>query len=189
MTGVILAGGLSTRMQGRDKAFLERDGRRVIERNAELLREVCGACVIVARDGSQAAQLKLPGWPILTDKVPGCGPLGGIASAFDTISDDLFVLACDLPGVEAPLFKRMKGLFEAEKPRMLLPRTRDGNEWRTQPLCAIYSRECELDVAKALEEKRLALFRLIQTWQGVRTLDLDEIESAWLKNVNTPGDL
>jgi molybdenum cofactor guanylyltransferase len=189
MTGVILAGGHSTRMQGTDKAFLRRDGRRVIERNADLLREVCTACAIVARDGTNASQLKLPGWPMLVDKIPGCGPLGGLAAAFDAINDDLFVLACDLPHLEAPLLKRMVEIFAAEKPRVLLPRTRDGDEWRLQPLCAIWSKDCAPDISQALSEKRLALFRLIQSWPNVRTLDLSETESAWLKNVNTPGDL
>lgn len=189
MTGVILAGGQSTRMQGTDKAFLQRDGRRVIERNADLLREVCVACVVVARDGANAAQLKLPGWPVLFDKVPGCGPLGGLAAAFDAIADDLFVLACDLPFLEAPLLKRMTDIFLAEKPRVLIPRTRDGNDWRVQPLCAIWSRDCAADISQALDEKRLALFRLTQAWPNVRHLDLSETESAWLKNVNTPGDL
>lgn len=189
MTGVILAGGKSARMRGTDKAFLQRDGQRVIERNAQLLREACGDCVLVARDSSQAAELQLPRLRTLVDTIPGCGPLAGLNAAFQALHDDLFVLACDLPLLEAPLLQRMTETFQKTHPRVLLPRTPDGNGWRDQPLCAIWSKAGAPDVAKALAEKNLALYRLLQTWPDISRLDLNPQEAAWLKNVNTPEDL
>ena len=133
ITGLVLAGGRGSRMGGVDKTFLLRDGQRVIERNAKLLREACGECVVVARDSTQATQLQMPQLRTLVDEVPGCGPLGGLSAAYGALNDDLFVLACDLPLLEAPLLQRMAETFQKTRPRVLLPRTRDGDGWRDQP--------------------------------------------------------
>jgi molybdenum cofactor guanylyltransferase len=88
MTGVVLAGGQSTRM-GRDKASLEFCGQPLVERCAEVLRQ-CFAEVLVIRE----------------DDVPGLGPIGGIATALRRVPE-IFVVACDMPALEAALIREM----------------------------------------------------------------------------------
>lgn len=188
MQGVILAGGLSTRM-GSDKAQLRVGGRRVLERNRELLATVCGKSLIVARDAQQAASLELPGATIVTDLIPQCGPLGGIHTAFAHIDDDLFVLACDLLFIEAPMLSRLADQFQRDQPRVLLPRTSDGDGWREQPLCAIWSRNCKDAIAAAVSARHFSLVRLLQTWPDVLRVDIPAEESDQLRNINTPADL
>lgn len=188
MLGVLLAGGLSTRM-GRDKVLLRVAGHRVLDRNREILQTICGSTLIVARDAEQAATIELPGAPIITDRVSHCGPLGGIHAAFEHTHDDLFVLACDLPFVEAPLLARLAEQFHRERPRVLLPRTPDGEGWREQPLCAIWSRHCKADVTVAITARHFALMRLLQTWPDVLRVDIPQSDAAQFRNVNTPEDL
>lgn len=188
MLGVILAGGHSTRM-GHDKALLRIDGRRVLERNRTLLDAVCGQTLIVARDTDQAASLEMPDTRILTDIVPECGPLGGIHTAFQNTDDDLFVLACDLPFVEASMLSRLAEQFSRERPRVLLPRTPDGDGWRDQPLCAIWSRNCKTDVAAAIAARNFALYRLLQSWPNTIRVDVAPADAPQFRNVNTPDDL
>jgi len=188
MQGVILAGGLSTRM-GTDKALLRVGGRRVLDRNRAMLDSVCGKSLVAARDTAQAVSLELPDATILTDLIPHCGPLGGIHAAFEHTHDDLFVLACDLLFVEAPLLARLADQFNRERPRVLLPRTADGDGWREQPLCAIWSRHCKADIASAIAARHFSLIRLLQTWPDVLRVDIPAADAPQLRNVNTPDDL
>lgn len=92
MTGVVLAGGKSSRM-GRDKATLELDGVTLQERAVAALRG-CFAEVLVIRE----------------DDVPGLGPIGGLLTALRHISTPaLFLVACDMPFLDAGLIRRMAG--------------------------------------------------------------------------------
>jgi len=191
MLGVILAGGLSTRM-GHDKALLRVEGQRVLERNRTLLQAVCGKTLIVARDPQQAATLDLPHARIVTDLVPDCGPLGGIHTAFELVEDDLFVIACDLPLLQQTLIERLVAQFQAHSPRVLFPRTPegpDGTGWRDQPLCAIWSRACKADVAVGIATGHLSLRRLIATWPNVLRADITPADAPQFRNINTPDDL
>jgi molybdopterin-guanine dinucleotide biosynthesis protein A len=199
MTGAILAGGRSTRMQGLDKTQLTVQGTRVIETLAAMLRRVCAECLVVARDAEQAAALALPDQRTITDHTPDCGPLGGIHAAMDAAQDDVFVLACDLPYVRAQLLHSMKLRFDkaaltndaSEAPSVVLPRTADG---RDQPLCAIWSRRCLPVLDEALRKRQFALYRVLQmlTSRGCGPLvrvELSATESSQLHNINTPSDL
>jgi len=95
--GLILAGGQSSRM-GEDKAFLQIDGKTLLQRNINLLKRI-GACeVLVSRnDFSQGC---------LPDIYPNHGPLSGIHSAlFKDYSDEqvtknrppILVIPVDMP--------------------------------------------------------------------------------------------
>jgi len=190
MLGVILAGGLSTRM-GHDKALLRVEGHRVLERNRMLLEKVCGHTLIVARDAEQAATLDLQHVRIVTDILPDRGPLGGIHTAFEHVEDDLFVIACDLPLLSQDLMARLVAQFQASTPRVLFPRTPDteGTGWRDQPLCAIWSRACKADVAAAIAAGNLSLRRLIASWPSVLRADITHADAPQFRNINTPDDL
>lgn len=88
MTGVVLAGGQSSRM-GRDKAALEFEGQTLQDRCVAVLRE-CFPEVLVIRD----------------DDLPGLGPIGGLATALRR-APEIFVVACDMPFLDAALIREM----------------------------------------------------------------------------------
>ncbi|HEX5773179.1 MAG TPA: NTP transferase domain-containing protein, partial [Geomobilimonas sp.] len=73
ITGVILVGGLSRRM-GTDKAFLDLNGRPLIERALEVCREVCGTVLLV---GNRPERFGAYGLPMVADIYPGSS-LGGL---------------------------------------------------------------------------------------------------------------
>jgi molybdopterin-guanine dinucleotide biosynthesis protein A len=84
LTGFVLAGGRSSRM-GRDKALLNWHGQTLLEHMIDLLQAVANPVQVVGRD------------PV-PDRLPGLGPLSGIATGLEATSTDanLFV-AVDLP--------------------------------------------------------------------------------------------
>jgi len=93
ITGVLLTGGESRRM-GRNKAFLEIDGKLLIERNLEVLRKVCSEVVISSREEEPYHRYG----DVVVDVKEGKGPLGGIYSVMlQAQYDHLFLAACDLP--------------------------------------------------------------------------------------------
>jgi molybdenum cofactor guanylyltransferase len=88
VTGIVLAGGRSSRM-GRDKAALKLDGQTLQNRCVAVLRE-CFPEVLVIRH----------------DDVPGLGPIGGLATALRR-APEVFVVACDMPFLNAGLIREM----------------------------------------------------------------------------------
>ena len=88
---IILCGGGSTRM-GRDKAVLDWDGRRAVDRVADLARAVGAGGLVTA-----GADLGLP-W--VADDTAGGGPVGGVLAGARALGTGrLLVLAVDAPTV------------------------------------------------------------------------------------------
>jgi molybdopterin-guanine dinucleotide biosynthesis protein A len=103
LTGLILAGGKSRRMGGRNKAFLELDGRPLIEIVIERMQSVCGEVVIVAGDPGPYAGL---GVPVIEDRFRGVGVLGGMHAGLEAASHELaLVVGCDMPFLNPGLLR------------------------------------------------------------------------------------
>jgi molybdopterin-guanine dinucleotide biosynthesis protein A len=104
MTGIILAGGKSTRM-GEDKAFIEVGEVPLFERAYRVLREIFSEIIIVANDArpfeNYEARLQKD---IISDK----GALGGLYTGlFHSQSHHAFCAACDMPLLNPRLIKYM----------------------------------------------------------------------------------
>ena len=78
MTGVILACGESTRM-GRNKAFIEIEGERIIDRIVSLFKEIFDHTLLITNSPLDYLDLNVR---LITDIIPGKGSLGGIYTAF-----------------------------------------------------------------------------------------------------------
>lgn len=128
--GFVLAGGQSRRM-GRDKALLVEDGLPWVERMAGLVRAVAGTCTVVAPAGRYEGL----GLPVLGDRWPGEGPLGGILTALDSSAASLnLIVAVDMPFLEEEFLRSL--LHEAELgAETVVPLHADGN---MEPLCGVY---------------------------------------------------
>lgn len=194
MLGVILAGGRSRRMEGLDKTHLQRDGRRVLERLAELLRTICGSCAFVAREDQCAELEALDLGEVYADLFPSRGPLGGLYTALEETEEDILMVACDLPFLEASLLSLLRKTFEtANPPRFAcVPRSPDPTHqedpWRMEPLCAIWSRHCKRPAYLALETQELSVTAFARTLNPI-TLDLCVSDALQLRNINTRHEL
>jgi len=90
---IILCGGGSRRM-GRDKALLDWDGLRAVDRVAALARGVGAEALVTA-----GADLGLPWVP---DDEAGAGPVGGVLAGAKALGTErLLVLAVDAPTLRA----------------------------------------------------------------------------------------
>lgn len=98
MTGVVLAGGQSSRM-GQDKALLTRDHRDMFFYTQDLLESLSLNQVVISRNPSQLRFLTRH--TVINDKCDQLGPLGGIYSVAQSVSTDgLLIMPIDMPLIE-----------------------------------------------------------------------------------------
>ena len=103
-TAILMAGGCSRRM-GTDKSMLPVAGRPMVEHICQQLRGTFAKVVISANDAEKLAFLNLD---VVADRIPGQGPLMGIASALEVSDSELnLVVACDIPEVDTALLGKM----------------------------------------------------------------------------------
>ncbi|MCW8129193.1 MAG: molybdenum cofactor guanylyltransferase [Planctomycetota bacterium] len=193
MTGAILAGGRSRRMEGLDKTRLRLGGVRVLERLAGLLRDACGSCVLVAREEQLGELEALDLGDVYGDLFPERGPLGGLYTVLQETGDDVFLLACDLPFLEAPLLEKILLAYRsAPKTFAMLPRSPDpslaDDPWRMEPLCAVWSQMAKRPAYLALESQELSMTAFARSLNA-RTLDLLPEEALHLRNINHLNEL
>lgn len=108
--GVILTGGESRRM-GRDKAFVEVDGRPMVVAVADALWE--GGCHPVECQGGDVDLLAELGLPAVADSTPGAGPVAAIADALGRHDGPVVVAACDLANLDADTVQRLVSTGDA----------------------------------------------------------------------------
>lgn len=104
-TGIILAGGQSSRM-GFDKQFLKINNRRIIDDLTYKLEKEFEEIIIVTNKPGQYQGSK---HRIVTDIIVGKGPLSGIHVGLkESSSNYAFVIGCDMPNVNIDYIRYMK---------------------------------------------------------------------------------
>jgi molybdopterin-guanine dinucleotide biosynthesis protein A len=183
-TAFVLAGGQSSRM-GADKAFVQLDGRTLLERALELAAAVAPEVCIV---GSQHKFGMLG--RVIEDLFPDHGPLGGIHAALRASSTDCnLILAVDMPFVEARFLGYL--LEQARRTNAMVTVPRAGGGW--QPLCAAYRRPFSAVAESALRAGRNKIDPLFVQVE-MRVVEEQELLEhnfavEMFRNLNTPEEL
>ena len=184
-SAAILAGGRASRFDGRDKSALMVGGRSILDRQLTELAPLCDDMMLVI--GERASADVPPGLRLVRDRVPECGPLGGLDAALAAARHDtLLLVACDMPFVTTRLLAHLLALTsEADA---VVPRTERGYH----PLCAAYTRACQTAIADRLDRRQ---FRMVDFLADVRVRVVcgDELAALGdhhrlLANVNTPAE-
>ena len=176
--GFVLAGGRSSRM-GQDKALLPWKGATLIE---SVAREVFHAAGNVTLIGSPERYGNL-GFPVIPDKIAGCGPLGGLHAALSATTAEWNVLvACDMPAVTSGLLKELLAEAEASGADAVVPQTPGGLE----PLCGVYHARLLPQVDSAIQSKLLKMHDFVST---IHAQKWPAPEPQVFRNLNTPEEL
>ncbi len=169
---------------GRNKAFLELDGRPLIAHILERLAEVCAETIIVAGDVSLYASF---GVSVVADRFPGVGVLGGLHAGLQAASYDLILaVGCDMPFLNPDLLRALVAWAEGYDVVAL----RQGEQVET--LHAVYRRTCLGPMEEAIrsgERRIISFFPHVR----VRYISPEEIlpldpELRSFRNVNTPEE-
>lgn len=198
-SGIVLAGGASRRM-GRDKAWIELDGKFLIERVIETLGRVCDETIVVAND-SQYEKLNAR---LIRDEFPNTGSLGGLYSGLNAAQNELSIaVACDMPFLNQELLRFLISLsFDCD---IVIPSARDerkteqgkkentAKKMNLHPLHAVYRKTCLMPMREKILQADL---RMISFHQAVRVKiveqkEIEKIDAQLLSfwNVNTPEEL
>ena len=174
INGFVLAGGRSLRM-GQDKAMLEWQGQPMLDHMVELLSTAAGRVRIIGRDA-------------LPDRIPGCGPLGGILTALETTETHKnLIVAVDLPLLTTGFLQMFRAKW-ARSTRHILA-CKIGSDY---PLCIGIDRELLPAIAERVDARKLALHQLIEE-SDAEILQEEAIGTAGFSssifhNINTPED-
>ena len=177
--GFVLTGGESRRM-GRDKALLRGpSGVPLAAQIADSVREAAGSVVLI---GPPERYTHL-GFPVLADRVPACGPLGGLYTALCATSAEWnLIVACDMPNLTGHFLEDLLAAAEASPADCLVAEDAHG----IHPLCAVYNRRCLPVVESAIRHNQLKMHTLVSS---LRFEKWPTPEAAMLTNVNTREDL
>src|SRR5262249_7132515 len=183
ITGVILAGGKSSRM-GQNKALMSLGGKRLVDRAVEVMRSVFDALLMVTNTPDVYAEL---GLPMVPDVWPEKGSLGGVYSAlYHVATPYCLVVACDMPFLRAAVLRYLitqMADYDVVVPDVL---------GELQTLHAIYSKACLQPIERRLETNRLRIVGFFPEVR-VRTITASELEPydpelLAFQNLNTPEE-
>jgi molybdopterin-guanine dinucleotide biosynthesis protein A len=170
---------------GANKALLEFGGEPLIGRVARQFTAWFEQVVVVTNTPDQYAFL---GLPMVGDRIPGLGPLGGLEAGLTASRfEQAFFAACDMPFLHEGLIRFL--LAQAPEYDIVVPRV--GGEY--EPMHAVYARSCLPVITANLDDRRLKLLRVFDAVR-VRTVESAEIApfgapERLFFNCNTPDDL
>lgn len=173
MDALILAGGENKRMP-LIKAFIEINHQRIIDSNIRLLKKIFNRVIISTNDPKLYFYT---GLPMIGDILPIRGPMTGIFSVLSSPDTSiLFVIACDMPFINAILIKYIMDSWK-DKYDALIPIFNG----LPQPLFGIYSKGI---VNRMEEEIKSNNKSLIDFLKKINTFYIKEGE---VRNIDPEG--
>jgi len=184
ITGIILAGGKSSRM-GKDKGLCDFRGKELVSYAIETLRPLCGNLMISANYYPEKyAAYNLP---VIADDIKNIGPMGGILTCLKrSQTQHNLVLSCDTPFVTQALFQQL--IDAVQKDQVVAPAH---HTFLVEPLSAYYNTNVIGDMEQAVNEGNYKMLDFIKTVR-FKTIQVEQqpyfTEYLFL-NLNSPGDL
>ena len=183
VTGVILAGGNSTRMKS-NKALLPISGELFIERIHRQLSSIFPDVILVTNTPELYRFL-----PCLTvpDIYPGMGSLAGIhAGLSNSATPYIFAVACDMPHLNVALIRRLVAGINGQD--VIIPESDGGLE----PLHAVYGKGALPVMEEALSRGNRKIvdccYRLKTTVIAREVVAAIDPLFLSFRNINTPED-
>ena len=188
--GVILAGGLATRMGGGDKGLLRLGGQTLLERVTGRLSPQVAEVALNAN--GDPARFAATGLPVIADSIEGyAGPLAGVLAGLDWAASrgaqSIVTVAADTPFFPCDLVPQLLLAGEGMAHPLVLAATPDAKRGKARhPTFGLWPTALRDDLRTALEDG----LRKVVLWtdrHGGRTALFPQ-EAAFF-NVNTPEDL
>ena len=193
---LLLAGGLGSRMWGKNKLYLELGGApllgQILTRLSPLFDETL---LLAAKGGAREARERLG--PLLNrwnvriteDRAEGRGPLEGLCRGLAAMNGEWgLLLGCDMPFADEAVLRGMAAL-RAEETDVV---TAEIGGW-LEPLHAFYSRRCLPRAEAALAQGgRIKAFYRESRLTILNEEALSRLSPGYKKsftNLHTPGDL
>lgn len=179
ITGIILAGGKSSRM-GNDKGFLMLNKKPFVQYSIDALKPLVSEILIV----SDNPDYDVFGLKRINDITKSAGPIAGICSGLEASSTGYnLILSCDIPMINSNILKKLiEGIDEDSE---IIQIESNG---KTMPLIAIYKKEVT-DTFNMLLKKDERRLRVAIKSCTSKNIILEKEHEFSTMNVNTQNDL
>lgn len=181
LTGIILAGGKSSRM-GYDKGLAIVNGKKMIEEVYAALSQVVDKVIIIANSNSYD-YLNLP---VYEDMYKEIGPVAGIYTGLShSTTEKNLIVACDMPFITPQLLSNI--LEHAGSNQIVVPTVND----HLEPLCGFYKKEILEQLKEIIEMEVYPVHRVIEFFDhlALKINDQEMNVSTVFTNINKPEDI
>ena len=181
-TGIILAGGKSSRM-GEDKGLVLLNGKPMIQYVIEALKEVVSEISIISNNESYHKF----GVQVYSDIIKEKGPVGGIYTGLYHSTTELnFCISCDVPMISSDfifwLLNRSGNAF------VTLPMYKD----KVHQMIGVYSKQALSNFQGSVEKEHLKLSQ-VNNDMGCEIIDIEKeyanFDELIFSNINTKNEL
>ena len=181
-TGIILAGGKSSRM-GEDKGLVLLNGKPMIQYVIEALKEVVSEISIISNNESYHKF----GTPVYSDIIKEKGPVGGIYTGLYHSTTELnFCISCDVPMISSDfifwLLNRSGNAF------VTLPMYKD----KVHQIIGVYSKQVLSNFQESVEKGHLKLSQ-VNNDMACEIIDIEKeyanFDELIFSNINTKNEL
>ena len=186
VTGLILAGGRGSRMQGVDKGLQPYGGTALALHVLRRLAPQVDHVVINAN--RNAAAYEAMGAPVVPDSLPDQpGPLAGFLAGLENCATECLVaVPCDVPLLPIDLVARLHAALESEGVELAVAATREAGQVRVQPTFCLM----RIGVRDSLRRFLAGGERKVSSWTATLPGAVVVFDDpAAFANVNTLGDL
>lgn len=181
ITGIILAGGKSSRMET-DKGLLLLEGIPMIQHVINALKPVVFDIIIVSNN----KEYQQFNYPVFEDLIKEKGPIGGIYTGLsNTNTETNIIVTCDTPFVSSKLFDFL--IKKSINQQITIPKFND----KIHYLIGVYAKKCLPFLKKAIENNELRVGFMLQNINS-KVIDLslkDEFDEKTFANINTKEEL
>ncbi|NOZ36101.1 MAG: molybdenum cofactor guanylyltransferase [Chlorobi bacterium] len=181
ITGIILAGGKSSRM-GKDKALLKIRNKTLTEILYETLSFFCSEIIISTNN----PKVKISGALSVRDEISNIGPAGGIISSLNKSTNEKnFIISVDTPFVSYELLQYLKDNSEPELDITIL-----SEKGILQPLIGIYKKNVAKTFLNESEKGNYKVRNIIKLLNS-KIIDISNLNfynNCLLKNINKSAD-
>lgn len=179
ITGIVLAGGKSSRM-GSDKGLLKLKDKTYVELVIDAMRPLVNEIIIVSNkeDYDQFRYQRIE------DDIKDSGPLAGLYSGLKNSKTKYnLVLSCDIPMITTKILEK---LIETNYNNYDVVQIESNN--KTMPLIAMYKKQCMHKCIDLLQQGERRL-RVAVNQFNTKTVLIDSEFDQLVKNLNTKEDL
>ncbi len=176
ITGVVLAGGESSRM-GEEKSLMQFRKQQLINFSISALQPYCSEILISSsKDIHQKFSCR-----IIADEFQKIGPIAGIHSALkNSKTDYIIILPCDSPMVKPQFVQYLISQIE-ENDKAIVPQYQENKE----PLFSIYHKSILAVVESQISNRD---YRLTHLLDQVKAKVIEVTDRSCFVNINTPED-
>lgn len=186
ITGLVLAGGRGTRMEGADKGLQLLHGQPLAQRALDRLRPQVGSIAVSANRNLDAYRsMGADVWPDTLPDFPG--PLAGFLTGLERcVTPYLVSVPCDTPQFPLDLVARLAEALDREGAEVAVAANSSGDEPKLHPVFCLMRVELADDLRSFIERGQ----RKVGKWTAMHRLAIVTFdETAAFANANTTADL